>query len=214
MTSIVRARPLGEQIADVLRREIVTGVLTEGEVLTEESVAVRFETSRGPVRDALKRLANQHLVDRSARSYRVIGMGQDDIDDVYQIRQALEQIAWTVAAETDGPAAAAALAEPMEQMQTAAGSGDANAFAAADVDFHAAVVSWTGRRRLIGMWRLLDPSIRMMLAVTNQIDEDLHEVYERHADLVEALTVCDSPRLTELLDNHLGNSRRKIALPG
>lgn len=212
---IVRARPLGEQIADELRKEIVTGKITEDSTLTEESVAARFEVSRGPVRDALKRLATQHLIARTGRSYTVIGLGQDDIDDLYEIRRALERIAWSAAAESAAESmpesAVAALSEPLERMRQAADAADVPAFTVADVDFHTAIIDWTGRKRLIAMWHQIEPSIRMTLQVTNQLDEDATEVYDRHVDLVRAVQAGDAAALAGLLDAHLGNSRRKIS---
>ncbi len=206
---IVRPLPLGEQIAAVLRRDIITGVMGTDSAIREEVLAERFSVSRGPIREALKQLETERLVERGGRSYTVIGITDSDIDEIYAVRRALEGLAWSEgAARTTLDISAAD--DALRRMREAAGRHDSSAVAAADVDFHGSVVRAIGMHRLMTLWELLEPSIRMILEVTNAVDEDLETVVQKHALLLEALRSGDQETLRVELDTHLSASRRFI----
>ncbi len=177
--------------------------------IREEVLAERFSVSRGPIRDALKQLETERLVERGGRSYTVIGITDSDIDEIYAVRRALEGLAWMEGASTPALDISAA-EEALSRMRDAAARHDPSAVAAADVDFHGSVVRSVGMHRLIALWELLEPSIRMILEVTNAVDEDLESVVHKHALLLEALRQGDSPTLQSELDSHLNASRRFI----
>ena len=99
---IVRPVPLGEQIASVLRRDIIIGSMGTDTAIREEILAERFSVSRGPIREALKQLETERLVERSGRSYTVIGITDSDIDEIYAVRRALESLAWSEASSNPG----------------------------------------------------------------------------------------------------------------
>lgn len=209
---IVRPLPLGEQIAAVLRREIITGELPPEAPVREEVLAERFGVSRGPIRDALKQLETEHLVRRGGRSYTVIGIADADIDEIYAVRRALESIGWTVL--TDDPSASR-LVEPervLARMAEAASVGDVAAVAAADVDFHTSVVRASGLTRLIALWDLLEPSIRMIVEVTNSLYSDLPAVVAKHEALLALARTGDRAAMAEGLDEHLRSSRGYLPL--
>lgn len=209
---IVRPLPLGEQIAAVLRREIITGELPTEAPVREEVLAERFGVSRGPIRDALKQLETEHLVRRGGRSYTVIGIADADIDEIYAVRRALESIGWTVL--TDDPSASR-FVEPegvLARMAEAASVGDVAAVAAADVDFHTSVVRASGLTRLTALWDLLEPSIRMILEVTNSLYSDLPAVVAKHEALLALARTGDRAAMAEGLDEHLRSSRGYLPL--
>lgn len=206
---IVRPLPLGDQIAAVLRREIITGTMGSETAIREEVLAERFSVSRGPIRDALKQLETERLVERAGRSYTVIGITDADIDEIYAVRRALEGLAWSEAATRPGIDVSAA-DTALARMREGAANHDPSSVAAADVDFHGSVVRATAMVRLIALWEILEPSIRMILEVTNAVDEDLESVVEKHALLLSALRAGDETTLRAELDTHLNASRRFI----
>lgn len=192
-----------------MRRDIITGAMGTDTAIREEVLAERFSVSRGPIRDALKQLETERLVHRRGRSYTVIGITDGDIDEIYAVRRALEILAWTEGAEDralDTTAADAAL----QRMRDAAARHDSSGVAAADVDFHGSVVRATKMHRLTALWEILEPSIRMILDVTNAVDKDLESVVHKHALLLVALREGDLTTLRSELDSHLSASRRII----
>lgn len=208
---IVRPIPLGDQIAGVLRREIITGELTEDAKIREEVLAERFTVSRGPIRDALKQLETEHLVARMGRSYSVLGLTDADIDEIYAIRRSLEGLGWTVLVRREGEGPQAARTA-LKRMRRGAETGDVATVAAADVDFHGAVVRASGLQRLVSMWDLIEPSIRMILQVTNVVYDDLPQVVAKHERLLEVAEVGDPVAMDAALNAHLRDSRGYLPL--
>src|SRR5699024_11457591 len=74
----------------VLRDQIIRRTLANGTHLVEDALAAEYGVSRGPVRDALRQLESQGLVESRRRGYFVVGLTQEDIDDLYELREAIE----------------------------------------------------------------------------------------------------------------------------
>lgn len=206
----VRAGSLGDRLAHVLRVAIVRGELAPGERLVEEGVARQYDVSRGPVRDALRVLAAEHLVESERRGYVVRGVGAADVDELYDVRSALEAVAVRAAAEhadeVDWSASEAALAG----MREAADAGDWYTYAAHDLAFHSTLYAAVPNRRLRTLWEQIEPTFAVMLQETNKQDVDLHPSCADHERLLDAIR---TPRLDEALaylDEHLAGSRRRM----
>ena len=76
-----RTLSLAEQVFDRLEREILTGKYQRGECLTEMKLVSDLGVSRTPVREALHRLEQEHLVDISPKGILVLGVTQQDLED-------------------------------------------------------------------------------------------------------------------------------------
>ena len=86
-----RTRPLREQIYPMVRSLILTGVIRPGDVIDEKAIAAQLNVSRTPVREAVKRLSDEHLVDVVAQSAtRAAKMDRQEIEESFLIRRALE----------------------------------------------------------------------------------------------------------------------------
>lgn len=84
-------KPLSEQIADILRAEVLSGRLGAGQKLAQEDLATRFDVSRIPVRDALRKLEGEGLVTSSRRGgARVARLELPDLEELYEMRLAVE----------------------------------------------------------------------------------------------------------------------------
>jgi DNA-binding GntR family transcriptional regulator len=98
-------------VADALREEIERGLLAPGERLVEMALARRFEVSQGPVREALRLLEREGLVDhRPRRGVYVRVLSARDIEEVYSLRAAIEGLAVRRAVQLMTPACAASMA--------------------------------------------------------------------------------------------------------
>lgn len=206
-------RSLGDQISAVLRSEIVRGTIAPGTYLREEEIADRFKTSRGPARDALRILENEHLLTRSGRSHVVVGLSTDDIEELYALRRALETLAWerVSASASDDPSRQAR--RHLDEMAQAAERNDRVEFAEADVRFHSSMVKAAGMRRLTAIWEQLEPSIMLFLLVTNAMGTDLSAPLQEHSELLDALERADTDAVVVKLNQHLTRSRDIILPP-
>jgi DNA-binding GntR family transcriptional regulator len=88
---VERSRPLRQQIYDIVRRWILTGELAPGMPIDEKAIAVRLGVSRTPVREAVKKLSDESLVDVKAQSGTVVSrIDRKLIREAFIIRRALE----------------------------------------------------------------------------------------------------------------------------
>lgn len=86
-----RTRPLREQIYDIVRELILSGRIAPGDVLDEKLIALKLKVSRTPVREAVKKLSDEHLVDVVAQSgTRASQINRAEVEQAFLIRRALE----------------------------------------------------------------------------------------------------------------------------
>ncbi|GAB3446439.1 GntR family transcriptional regulator [Streptomonospora sediminis] len=214
MVSPVSHSPLGEQLLTQLRALIVRGELSAGTHLVEGWVADNFGVSRGPVRDALRQLELEGLVETQRRGVSVRGLTDADLIELYSLRDALEGLAIrTLRSRTSVDWTP--VEQPLARMRNAAETAEPARFAAADLDFHSAFYDLAGNRRLAATWATHRPIFAAMLDVTNTRDRDLRPVAEDHAEL--AATIKDGTeqdalaRLTEHLDGSRDRMRASLA---
>lgn len=202
----IRVGSLGDRVAHELRVRIIRGDIEPGTHLVEDALAAEFDVSRGPIRDALKALETEGLVRSQRRGVLVPGFTENDVRELYSLRQAIEELSLRHAAGRDCTAAAPHVA----LMRQAADAGDQHAFARADLDFHTALYEIAGHRRLLAMWQQLRPVFAVMLDVTNEQDRDLHPAAEDHAQLLDAIREDETERALAILRDHLDGSRRRM----
>lgn len=201
---------LGTQLADRLRVEIVTSQLLPGDRLIETEIAERFDVSRGPVRDAIKELATEGLVEvRKSRAY-VVGMSDRDVAELFQLRELLEGLAVELVIEQRATVDWEPLEAAINAQHAAAQDRDPLAFAKADLQFHDAIFDAPGHRRLARMWGQVRPTFAAMLTL-NAKDRDLHPSVKVHEELLKAIRHGVDEQATKLVHDHLAQSRARIS---
>lgn len=212
MTQIVkRAESLGAQVAGVLRQRIVRGDLAPGTRITEEALADEFEVSRGPIRDALTQLSFENLVEiQRPRGVYITGLTKDDVDQLYSLRGALEQLALSRAMRVEDSSRWAPMAAAVERMGSAADAGDHAAFVTADLDFHSQIYALADHPRLEGAWSQYLPTFAALLEVTINHDEDLHESSGDHFTLMDVMRTGTPEEASAVLAAHLDGARDRM----
>lgn len=205
----VRTAALGARIAHQLRFQIVSGKIDSGAHLAEERLAESFGVSRGPIRDALRQLASEGLVEtRRGRVY-AIGLNDQDIDELYSLRESLESLAVrsTLSRERVDWSH---FERSIERMRDAADRQAAGDFAEADLAFHSLFYEWSGHRRLASMWRELRPTFTVLLEVTTAEDVDLHPSAESHADILRSMRFGEIDAALGELSQHLLGAKNRL----
>ncbi|WP_168211733.1 GntR family transcriptional regulator [Ruania zhangjianzhongii] len=206
-----RAPALGDQLAGVLRDQIVRRTLTAGTHLVEDTLAAEYDVSRGPVRDALRQLESQGLVESRRRGYFVVGLTQEDIDDLYELREAIELVAVAKAMERVTADQVKAGRAIVQEMTACADRSAAAEFADADMRFHALLYEMSGNRRLIDVWKSYEPVFASIIQLTVEEDVDLHPSAGDHGHLIDLLEGNDPEALRTELRDHLGGARARMA---
>lgn len=208
MKPTLRSPALGTQLAALLRDAIVSGTLEPGTHMVEDWIATEHDVSRGPVRDALRILEAEGLVEGRRRGYYVRGFDEHDIDEIYAVREAIEQVAGRLAITRRADLSVAA--DRVDRMRLAADADDHGLFAIHDLAFHTQFYLLSGNSRLLALWSQYQPTFAALLGVTIAQDRDLHPATDDHARLLEFAKTGDEAGFATELTWHLDGSKRRM----
>jgi DNA-binding GntR family transcriptional regulator len=189
-----------------LRQEILGGAFAPGERIVEEQVTRRFGISRAPLREALRLLAQEGIVEHlPRRGARVATLSKTDVEELFDLRDVLERHAVTVALPLqegglDG------VREQLAAMQAAAASGGGLALHDAHRRFHVALVALSRHGQLLRTYQqvLLRLQLHMALNLRReaQVQEEPLLGVRRHEALLAALESDDPAVVLEALARH------------
>ena len=94
-----KATSLADQVFEKLENDIIQGIYPRGEVLTELKLVEQLGVSRTPIREALRRLEQERLIEDTGKGSRVLGITMEDLEDIMNIRQRIEGLAAYYAAK-------------------------------------------------------------------------------------------------------------------
>ncbi|MGW4489190.1 GntR family transcriptional regulator [Amycolatopsis sp. NPDC004368] len=205
-----RAPSLADQTYATLKRWVVSGELEPGSVLSENDLARRFSISRSPLREAIRRLQDEGLLDVSGpRGFTVPALSVELLRQVYTVRRALE----VAAAETATRIPAddlAAMRERMDRIGDAIGHGDLEPFNIADFDFHDLFVLNCGNPLLINHIHRLRGHIQRTINWAGQFHEHTELAYKEHRAILEAMEAGDTRAMGEAVDTHIRNVMERL----
>jgi len=196
--------PRSQAVVEKLRKAIVSGQLVDGERLIEDRLANELETSRGPVREALRQLEAEGLVvSIPYRGATVVSVSEEEVREVLiPIRLILERFSFLKAREEMAEADFAELAKEVWTMRVAAEDGDLARSVEADIRFHEFVLERSSRPHTVQIWRSITPRMRAYF-YRDGADADLGRVADDHEALLNALRSRDRRVLTRLLKHHI-----------
>ena len=211
--SLVEAPAFGAQLYERLREGLLAGEFAPGERLSVSALAARFGVSTMPVRDALRLLEQDGLVETAARRWtRVVQVDPSEIEQLLPLLSLLEQYALRSAKTLD-----AATIDELERINAefaaAAERGDVGGIVAADVAFHEALVRLADNPSLERAMR--DAKTRVRLIRTEALRTTLtSQSHADHAAIVAALRSGDRKRAVKLVDANWGRGLERYALRG
>ena len=193
----------GPQVLSELRRVIASGAVPPGSPIPLDDVAAFFGVSLIPVREALKTLLGEGLLEHQPRlGYTVTALSQTELDELYVVRGALEAAALEVAVRQSGPADHERATAIHEALDRAVAADDAAAFQRASREFHEALLAPCRMPRLLHMldiaWNLTEP-VQTMMRTTEQ---DRAGMREDHQQMLDAFIARDAETLTAVAEAH------------
>ncbi|MBU2669451.1 GntR family transcriptional regulator [Actinoplanes bogorensis] len=199
----LRTYSLVELAVERLRREILSGRVEPGERLVEEQLTRRLGISRAPLREAMRLLAQQGLVEHiPRRGARVATLSADDVQELYEVRDVLERHA--VAAMPAAPDLTA-LRAALELMRKATEADDRLELANAHRQFHTEVVALGGNRQLADLYSSVLVRIQLYMAVNMRREAEAARAEDgvlRHERLFAAVEQADTTAVIEALTAH------------
>ena len=204
------SRPLGmgEQISHRLRVDIISGNIGNGTHLAEDSLAGRFDVSRGPIRDALRQLESEGLVENRRKRLYVSFRGLPDIEELYSLRENLESMALRLAVERATTSGLNDVQRYVDTMAAAAEDGDTDSFDQADMEFHTSFYRLSEHRRLAEAWRPYQRTFEVLLEMSNT--PDMHAAVVDHQEFLDIIRGGDADAAVERLHDHLVRAKQHI----
>lgn len=198
---------LSQSVADRLRQMIVLDELPSGERLRERHLAQTLNVSRTPLREALKILAAEGLVELAPnRGATVSGFSVGDVADKLAVLAALERLAGELACDNASDAEVAEIRALHHEMFAAYSRGDRKAYFQANQAIHLAIVAASGNAELVETHGRLNTQLYRVRYVSNLSNSLWPTAVEEHERILEALTARDRTKLGELLFAHLGST--------
>jgi DNA-binding GntR family transcriptional regulator len=195
-----------QAILDEVRRAILSGDVPPGSPIPVDETAEVFGVSRIPIRETLKTLIGEGLVEHRPRAgYTVASLTVEEFREIYVVRGVLEMAALTAAIGNAGPDDDRRAALALQALDRALATGDFQAYQRESRQFHLALVSPSRMPRLLHMielvWNLTEP-IQPMKHIT---DEHRNELHAQHSSMLQAFTARDSVELLTVSRSHLDN---------
>ena len=198
----------GSRVAQGLRDRLRTGALPPGTVLSQAEIAAEYGVSRIPVRDALHILSTEGLVDLGVSGAVVTGLSIPELQELYELREAVEPVVTAIAVPNVGRAETQQMAVLLDRME-AEGIGAAE-WLEANAAFHALIYSRADRPRMVELTeqlrRLTDRYVYLHLEVIG----DVEHLHEEHRQILAAVRRGDPREVAELTRLHLETSHEFI----
>jgi DNA-binding GntR family transcriptional regulator len=202
---------LWQRVYDHLRAEILDGRLEPGTELAEIALSAQLGVSRGPLREAIGRLAAEGLVTvRPRRGAVVRSLSEEEFLELYQVREALETMAVKLAVPRLQPGDLARLAELNRQMDAYGARGDVERFFEANLAFHARFLEACGNRKLYDMYRQLLDQLGHYRMRSLTLRGNLRRSVSEHAAILRAAKRSDAERAAQLMGEHIRVPQRRL----
>lgn len=204
-------QPLRDMVFDVLMNAIMRGQLSPGERLLEVQLAEEMGVSRTPVREAIRRLELEGFVVMLPRkgAY-VAGLSIDDVENVYEIRTALETLAVRLAAQRMVDEDYRQLDELVERMQATWQEGDVDNWVKLDASFHELLYKFSRNDRLVQLMSNVMEQISRYRILSLANVEVRHNSLAEHQEVISALRQRDSVEAEAAAARHIENTKQSL----
>jgi DNA-binding GntR family transcriptional regulator len=197
-------RPLWQRAHEHLREEIISGRLTPGTELQEVTLAASLGVSRGPIREALGRLAAEGLVTvRPRRGAIVRALSAEEFLEAYQVREALEVMAVRLAVPKLAAGAVAELQRLIDAMVRHADDEDVEAFFDANSAFHRMFFEVAGNQMLTDLYELVRNQIDRHRLRSLELRGNVRRSIAEHRAILRAVRAGDVERAAHLVSEHI-----------
>lgn len=201
---------LADQVYERIETDILSGKYERGEVLTELKLCENLGVSRTPVREALRRLADDHIIEEGARGCTVLGINRDDLKDIYEIRCEIEGIAAQRAANRITEEEINRLRELVDLQEFYCAKNDADHIKSVDNEFHQLIYHFSGSNILYTTLMPLHKKIQKYRKASVENKTRSSQSYEEHKAILEALIAKNGELAKEKMAQHVRNAYEHI----
>ena len=198
------SKSLADQVYEQVKEMILSGQIQCGEKISEDSLAMQFEVSRTPIREALRRLSTYGLVEMAPRSHTsVIEISEKESQDIGLFRVNLENFAIDNIDMDIFKASLEDICRYSVECQYALNMGNRAKAFELDSLFHVALIKTANNTAFTDTYERLDAKIQLLRVRQNESNEKLLEYIMQHTKLIELLKIGKKEEAKELMKVHI-----------
>ena len=201
---------LADQVFEHLETDILSGKYQKGEILTESKLSLELGVSRTPIREALRRLEQEHLIEEAPKGVIVVGISDKDLGDIFEIRAALEGKAAYLAAQNYTEEQMNVVREALEFQEFYLGKQDPDRIKSMDSRFHETIYKMSGSTIFYDVLMPLHKKILKYRKASVSDSSRAAASVAEHRAIYEALLARDAQLAERLISEHLDNAYKHI----
>ncbi len=201
---------LADQVFEHLETDILSGKYQKGESLTESKLCAELGVSRTPIREALRRLEQEHLIEEAPKGMVVVGISEKDLADIFQIRAALEGKAAEMAAINHTEEQLNIVREALEFQEFYLGKQDPDRIKSMDSRFHETIYKMSGSTVFYDVLMPLHKKILKYRKASVSDSSRAAASVGEHRAIYEAIASHNGELASKLIIEHLNNAYKHI----
>ena len=202
-----KSTSLADQVFDRLENDIIQGVYEKGEILTELKLVEQLGVSRTPIREALRRLEQERLIEDAGKGSRVLGITEDDLLDIMTIRERIEGVAAYYAAQNLTPENLKELTHLVDLQEFYYEKRDAERLRQVDDQFHDAICYMSKRNVIIDTVVPLMRKTRRYRRLAMDDWDRVPKTKQEHYEIFRAIADRNGSLAEELTAKHITNAK-------
>ena len=201
---------LADQVFEHIETDILSGKYQKGENLTESKLSQELGVSRTPIREALRRLEQEHLIEEAPKGMVVVGISDKDLADIFEIRAALEGKAAALAAKNHTDEQINIIREALEFQEFYLGKQDPDRIKSMDSRFHETIYKMSGSTIFYEVLMPLHKKILKYRKASVSDSSRAEASVAEHRAIYEALITGNAELAEKLTCEHLSNAYSHI----
>ena len=206
---------IGQQVAADLRMRIISRDLKNGTVLSENGLSEEYNVSRSPIREALRVLEREDLVQLNRMGAKVIGITEKDMDEIYDVRLMMESFVFKNLLERENnDELLRELNKILEMMKVAIKYKDADEFSFRDIEFHETMIRSIQHRYIFILWSNIKPVMECLILLDmrhrmKNNDADFDRIIKNHQLLIHSIEKKDMQLVEEAFYKNFRDVKKK-----
>lgn len=201
---------LADQVFERLETDIIRGVYARGEILTELKLVEQLGVSRTPIREALRRLEQERLIEETGKGSRVLGITADDLLDIMNIRLNVEGLATYYATVNMTEEGLRQLEHVVDLQEFYYSKQDAEHIRVMDDQFHELICRLSKRTVIADTLMPLHRKTQRYRKASIENKNRTEAVLREHRAIFEAMKAGDAELAQKLTVQHIRNAKQSV----
>ncbi|MBQ9510521.1 MAG: GntR family transcriptional regulator [Clostridia bacterium] len=201
---------LADQVFERLESDILTGKYSRGDVMTEMKLCSELGVSRTPVREALTKLEQEHLIKETGKGIEILGITREDLADIMEIRLRTEGLAAYRCAENITEEQLVKLKETIELQEFYLAKNDSDKIKAMDSQFHKLIYLYSGSNVLLDTLEPLHNKVQRYRKASIENSGRAEKSVSEHRAVYEAISRHNAPLAEKKMTEHVNNAKNKL----